>query len=69
MLKCLHCNGTLAPGKLIEGFKTRFQPNNASMPFFSFQNANVEVTALMCESCGRIELRGDTEKLREVLQR
>lgn len=66
MLKCLQCGGALASGKLVDYYKTRFKPDGA--PFFSLTGTKVEIEALMCQSCGRIELRGDTEKLREILK-
>lgn len=66
MLKCLHCGGALAAGKLVDYHGTRFKPDGA--PFFSLTGIKVEIEALMCESCGRIELRGETEKLRAILK-
>lgn len=67
MLQCPHCGGELAPGKLMETHQTRFQPDNT--PFFTLTSNNVALKALMCLDCGRIELRGDTAKLRDLLRK
>lgn len=69
MLKCSHCDGTLESGKLVAQYATRFQPDATHRRFFSFDSDMAEVQALMCQACGRIELRGDTEKLRTLLKR
>ena len=57
----------MAPGKLVDQTKTHFVPKD--IPFFTLTSPSVQVQAQMCESCGRIELRGDIEKLRSVLNK
>ncbi len=65
MLKCLHCAGEMAPGSLVDSHGVYFRP--AETPFFTLTPNKVSLNALMCRSCGRIELRGDTDKLRALL--
>ena len=66
--KCLRCGGTdLEPGWVQSSGKIYFRPDNTK--FMTLRTADVEVNGNFCLDCGTVELVGDTEKCRKLIER
>ena len=63
---CGRCGGEMsAPGYLYSAVRLSFRPQDAK--FMTFQTGDVMTKALMCQSCGTIEVVGDVRKLRHLI--
>ena len=63
---CVRCGGELsAPGALYSAVRLSFRPQDAK--FMTLQTGDVMTKALMCQSCGTIEIVGDVRKLRHLI--
>lgn len=59
---CSACgNDAIVSGSLQSTGTLHFRPSGVK--FMTFHTADITVTALMCKSCGHLQLRGDLEKL------
>ncbi len=54
----------MAPGQVQSTGKIHFRPDGVK--FLKFGTANVGIRALICPTCGTIELVGDVEKLGKI---
>ena len=63
--KCYKCGGDLfALGSLLSAVRTSFRPQETK--FLTLETGDVMTKALMCRSCGLIEIIGDVNKLRRL---
>ena len=66
--KCLRCGGAnLEPGWVQSTGKIYFRPDNTK--FMTLRTADVEVNGNFCLDCGTVELVGDAEKCRRLVER
>ena len=63
--KCYKCGGDLfALGSLLSAVRTSFRPQDTK--FLTLETGDVMTKAMMCRSCGRIEIIGDVNKLKRL---
>jgi hypothetical protein len=63
---CARCGGEMSdPGALYAAVRMSFRPQDAR--FMTLQTGDVMTKALMCRSCGVIEIIGDVSKLRRLI--
>lgn len=53
-----------APGALYAAVRMSFRPQDAK--FMTFETGEVMTKAMMCRSCGLVEIVGDVNKLRRL---
>ena len=58
------CGGELSPGAMVSGMRTAFRPQESR--FLTLETGDVMTKAMMCRSCGIIEIVGDVAKLRRL---
>ncbi len=64
--QCVRCGAeNLEPGQIQSTGRLYFRPKNAK--FLSKDTANVGVTAVICSTCGTVELLGDLSKLHKIV--
>lgn len=64
---CARCGGDMtATGALYSAVRLSFRPQDAK--FMTLQTGDVMTKAMMCSSCGVIEIIGDVNKLRRLIQ-
>ena len=64
--QCTRCGGDMsAGGALYSAVRLSFRPQDAK--FMTLQTGDVMTKALMCQSCGIIEIIGDVNKLRRLI--
>ena len=62
---CPSCNSTnVTAGTLHSTGRVTFRPQDAK--FLKLKTANVEVDACLCLDCGRVSLKADARKAREL---
>jgi ribosomal protein S27AE len=62
---CARCGGdVIDAGALYSAVRVTFRPQDAK--FMTLQTGDVMTKALMCRSCGLIEIIGDVNKLRRL---
>ncbi len=62
---CYRCGGeVMAIGSLISAVRTSFRPQDTK--FLTLETGDVMTKAMMCRSCGVIEIVGDVNKLRRL---
>lgn len=65
MATCSRCGGdSFAPGAMISAVRTSFRPQDTK--FMTLETGDVMTKAMMCRSCGVIEIVGDVNKLRRL---
>ena len=65
MATCARCGGdSFAPGAMISAVRTSFRPQDSK--FLTLETGDVMTKAMMCRSCGVIEIVGDVNKLRRL---
>ena len=65
MASCYRCNGeTVVLGALYSGMRTSFRPQDSK--FLTLETGDVMTKAVMCKSCGAVEILGDVNKLRRL---
>jgi hypothetical protein len=65
MANCYRCGGDMmAVGALYSAVRTTFRPQDTK--FLTLQTGDVMTKAVMCRSCGVIEIVGDVTKLRRL---
>lgn len=65
MATCYRCGGEmLAAGALYSPVRTSFRPQESK--FMILETGDVMTKAIMCRSCGVIEIIGDVNKLRRL---
>ena len=66
MAGCYRCGGEMqAPGALISAVsRASFRPQESK--FLTLETGDVMTKALMCRTCGAIEIIGDVNKLRRL---
>ena len=65
MEKCHRCgNEMMAVGALYSAVRTSFRPQDSR--FMTLESGDVMTKAMMCRSCGVIEIIGDVNKLRRL---
>ena len=63
--KCYKCGGDLfALGSLLSAVRTSFRPQETK--FLTLETGDVMTKAMMCRSCGLIEIIGDVNKLKRL---
>jgi hypothetical protein len=63
---CARCGGEMSDlGALYAAVRMSFRPQDAR--FMTLQTGDVMTKALMCRSCGVIEIIGDVSKLRRLI--
>src|SRR5580693_8475813 len=63
--KCYKCGGDLfALGSLLSAVRTSFRPQESK--FLTLETGDVMTKAMMCRSCGVIEIIGDVNKLKRL---
>ena len=63
--KCYKCGGDLfALGSLLSAVRTSFRPQDTK--FLTLETGDVMTKAMMCRSCGLIEIIGDVNKLKRL---
>ena len=63
--KCYKCGGDLlAMGSLLSAVRTSFRPQETK--FLTLETGDVMTKAMMCRTCGLIEIIGDVNKLRRL---
>ena len=63
--KCYKCGGELfALGSLLSAVRTSFRPQETK--FLTLETGDVMTKAMMCRSCGLIEIIGDVNKLKRL---
>ena len=69
MSTCYRCGSetTAAPGALFSGIRTSFRPQESK--FLTMETGDVMTKATMCRGCGVIEIFGDVNKLRRLIER
>ena len=62
---CYRCGGeVMATGSLISAVRTSFRPQDTK--FLTLETGDVMTKAMMCRSCGLIEIIGDVNKLKRL---
>jgi hypothetical protein len=61
---CYRCGGEMAAGALFSAVRTSFRPQESK--FLTLATGDVMTKAVMCRSCGVIEIIGDINKLRHL---
>jgi hypothetical protein len=62
---CTRCGGDMSdPGALYSAVRLTFRPQDAK--FMTLQTGDVMTKAMMCRSCGLIEIIGDVNKLKRL---
>lgn len=62
---CIRCNGEMTEaGALYSAGRMSFRPQNAR--FMTLQTGDVMTKAMMCRTCGLIEIVGDVIKLHHL---
>jgi hypothetical protein len=62
---CARCGGEMSDsGALYSAVRVSFRPQDAR--FMTLQTGDVMTKAVMCRSCGLIEIIGDVSKLRRL---
>jgi hypothetical protein len=64
MANCLRCSGEMSPGALFSAVRTSFRPQDSK--FLTLETGDVMTKAMMCRTCGMIEIVGDVNKLRRL---
>ena len=65
MPTCPRCGGdSFSPGAMISAVRTSFRPQDSK--FLTLETGDVMTKAMMCRSCGVIEIVGDVNKLRRL---
>ena len=65
MATCARCGGeSFAAGAMISAVRTSFRPQESK--FLTLETGDVMTKAMMCRSCGVIEIIGDVNKLRRL---
>jgi hypothetical protein len=65
MAACTRCGGeSFAAGAMISAVRTSFRPQDSK--FLTLETGDVMTKAMMCRSCGVIEIIGDVNKLRRL---
>jgi hypothetical protein len=65
MATCTRCGGeSFAAGAMISAVRTSFRPQDSK--FLTLETGDVMTKAMMCRSCGVIEIIGDVNKLRRL---
>ena len=65
MATCVRCGGdSFAPGAMISAVRTSFRPQDSK--FLTLETGDVMTKAMMCRTCGVIEIVGDVGKLRRL---
>jgi hypothetical protein len=65
MATCSRCGGdSFSAGALISAVRTSFRPQASK--FLTLETGDVMTKAMMCRSCGVIEIIGDVNKLRRL---
>jgi hypothetical protein len=65
MATCARCGGeSFAAGAMISAVRTSFRPQDSK--FLTLETGDVMTKAMMCRSCGVIEIIGDVNKLRRL---
>ena len=63
---CARCGGPMtANGALYSAVRLSFRPQDVK--FMTLQTGDVMTKAVMCQSCGTIEIVGDVAKLRRLM--
>jgi ribosomal protein S27AE len=63
--KCYRCGGeVMAPGALLSAVRTSFRPQDTK--FLTLETGDVMTKAMMCRTCGVIEIVGDVNKLKRL---
>ena len=62
---CIRCGGEMSDaGALYSAVRLTFRPQEAR--FMTLQTGDVMTKAVMCRSCGLIEILGDVNKLKRL---
>jgi len=62
---CSRCGGnSFSAGALISAVRTSFRPQESK--FLTLETGDVMTKAMMCRTCGLIEIIGDVNKLRRL---
>jgi hypothetical protein len=62
---CKRCGGdVMSMGSLISAVRTSFRPQDTK--FLTLETGDVMTKAMMCRSCGVIEIIGDVAKLKRL---
>jgi hypothetical protein len=65
MAACSRCGGeSFSAGALISAVRTSFRPQESK--FLTLETGDVMTKAMMCRTCGVIEIIGDVNKLRRL---
>jgi hypothetical protein len=65
MASCYRCDGEMmALGALYSAVRTSFRPQESK--FLTLETGDVMTKAMMCRSCGTVEIIGDVNKLRRL---
>ena len=65
MATCARCGGdSFSPGAMISAVRTSFRPQDSK--FLTLETGDVMTKAMMCRSCGVIEIIGDVNKLKRL---
>ena len=65
MATCYRCGGeSFAAGAMISAVRTSFRPQESK--FLTLETGDVMTKAMMCRTCGVIEIIGDVNKLRRL---
>jgi hypothetical protein len=65
MATCTRCGGeSFAAGAMISAVRTSFRPQESK--FLTLETGDVMTKAMMCRTCGVIEIIGDVNKLRRL---
>jgi hypothetical protein len=65
MATCSRCGGdSFSVGAMISAVRTSFRPQESK--FLTLETGDVMTKAMMCRSCGVIEIIGDVNKLKRL---
>jgi hypothetical protein len=65
MATCARCGGdSFSAGAMISAVRTSFRPQDSK--FLTLETGDVMTKAMMCRSCGVIEIIGDVNKLKRL---
>ena len=65
MATCARCGGdSFSAGAIIAAVRTSFRPQESK--FLTLETGDVMTKAMMCRSCGVIEIVGDVNKLKRL---
>jgi hypothetical protein len=64
MANCARCGGEMSPGAMVSGIRTAFRPQESK--FLTLETGDVMTKAMMCRTCGIVEIIGDVNKLRRL---